>query len=86
MLDALREWLTNRVRRRKEDAEGKRDRLENLPDYVFPEHAARSEKEAILRTTPYRVKIYGPRAQLLAIIEQDETMPEPVVTRTSPQP
>ncbi|MDQ3693027.1 MAG: hypothetical protein M3464_05305 [Chloroflexota bacterium] len=79
LLETLRDWLTARVRQVKDIEVQKVDRLEGRGDFHFPAGATRDKKNDLLRTVPYSVQIYGPRGQLLASIEQDESMEEAVV-------
>lgn len=79
--NALAGWLRDVVRGRRARRERGEDRAETRPPRTFPAHAAPEEREELLRTTPYRVTLFGPRNQILATVEQDESMEEPVVTR-----
>jgi hypothetical protein len=79
----LARWLTKQVRMIKEHASKEKDRAASRPEYFFPEGASQAEREELLRTTPYWIRIYGRGVEtnlgLLLTIEIDETMEEAVI-------
>lgn len=67
MLEALRQMLTKRVNEvRSQRDKGERRELDR--DFIFPPGTTVQEKEGARRVTPFRVTIYGPNRNVLAVI------------------
>lgn len=79
---AFREWLTERVRAERQRIARSADPVESRAAHMFPQDASSDEKASLLRTTPYRVTIVGPRDEVLAVVEQTQSMEQAEITRT----